>query len=65
MSFPAKLKAEADFLRPSPKEAESVANSFPSLFNESTMVILSVAVILNLLYCIRFAISYMLLIIFL
>nr|DAM62693.1 MAG TPA: hypothetical protein [Caudoviricetes sp.] len=65
MSFPAKLNAEADFLRPSPIAAESVANSFPSLFNESTMVMLSVAVILNLLYCIRFAISYMLLIIFL
>jgi len=47
MSFPAKLNAEADFLRPSPKAAESVANSFPSLFNESTMVMLSDASILK------------------
>ena len=48
MSFPARFKAEADVLKPSPRLFASVANSFPSLFNESTMVMLSDASMLKL-----------------
>jgi len=48
ISIPPRASAEAAFFNPSPSDPASVANSFPSLFRESTIVMLLDVSILNL-----------------